>query len=126
MKPFVICLFVLFLFKCDSRELMNLGKDNNGQSVEVSLAREIVISLESNPSTGYTWTLAGIDSTILAQTQQDLFEPRSELVGSPGRQIFHFKAIARGETALRLHYQRPWEKDVAPADTFSIEIKVTK
>nr|HID14920.1 hypothetical protein [Anaerolineae bacterium] len=52
------------------------------------------------------------------------FEPQSDLAGAPGTQTIRFEAVGTGQTTLRLVYHRPWEEDVEPEETFSIQVVV--
>ena len=45
-------------------------------------------------------------------------------VGSGGAHEWVFRAVAAGTGAVGLAYRRPWEKDVAPAQTFSLTVAV--
>jgi Chagasin family peptidase inhibitor I42 len=45
-------------------------------------------------------------------------------VGSPGFQIFPFKASKPGESTLVLSYFRPFEKNTPPAKTFRLTLTV--
>jgi inhibitor of cysteine peptidase len=88
----------------------------------------LVITLEANPSTGYTWELADVNAEaegepIVRQTAAIEFEPHSTLLGAPGIQTLRFEAVAEGETTLRLVYRRPWELNVEPARTFSLQVR---
>lgn len=102
---------------------IRLGVQDEGGQVELKEGQVLVISLESNPSTGYGWEVEEADETILRQTGRIEFEPESHLLGAPGKQILRFEAVAAGQTTLRLVYRRPWEKDVKPARTFSLQVK---
>lgn len=86
----------------------------------------IVIRLESNPTTGYSWSLAEIPSDII-QKVSNIYEPlktSGNIVGSGGTEIWTFKAISKGNTTLTFQYARPWEKDVPPIKTETYQITV--
>lgn len=127
MKIFIVLVAVFIFTRCnDTSETLNLRKEDNGKQIKLSMNEEIVISLESNPTTGYNWTVANVDTNILEQTGKVEFEARSRKLGSPGKQIFRFRSTTAGKTALKLIYHRPWEKETAPLDTFLVEINVTE
>jgi len=48
------------------------------------------------------------------------------LVGQGGRERWVFKAVAPGETEIKLKYVRPWEKDAAPEKEAGFRIRVNK
>jgi C1A family cysteine protease/predicted secreted protein len=112
----------------DHGEVKLSAKDDNRQ-IELKEGQVLVVGLESNPSTGYTWEIEGAKETILRQTGKIVFEPESgppgapALLGAPGKQILRFEAVAAGQTTLRLVYRRPWEKGAKPAKTFSLQVQ---
>jgi len=95
----------------------------NGGQVFLQVGETLVVALASNPSTGYKWEIAEVDSMVLKLTKED-FKVDSDLVGAPGTQLFFFDALKIGQTSLQLVYHRPWETGVEPADTFSITVEV--
>ncbi|MBA7685524.1 hypothetical protein ES703_93949 [subsurface metagenome] len=109
-------------------EESNIGADDNGSQVELEQGRILVITLESNPSTGYRWEQVESQETILEQIGEAEFKPSDTggppLVGAGGWEIFRFKAISAGQMTLQLVYHRPWEEGVEPINTFSIEVIV--
>jgi len=121
-------LLLLFLIaKCHPPdEMLSLKIDHNGQQLTVSPNQEIFLTLEANPTTGYTWEVIAFDTTILKQIQDIQFKPQSQLLGAPGEQSLRFRAQHSGKTLLTLKYHRPWEKDSAPLKTYSVEIIVQK
>ena len=112
----------------DHGEVRLSAKDDSRQ-IELKEGQVLVISLESNPSTGYTWEIGGAKETILRQMGKIEFEPQSgplgapALLGAPGKQILRFEAVAAGQTTLRLVYRRPWEKGAKPAKTFYLQVQ---
>lgn len=96
----------------------------NGKTVVVAAGAPLVIALESNPSTGYSWRLSKNDAAVVKFLDQSAFPPARPVPGAPGRQLFKFKAIAPGTDSIELEYLRPWEKGVAPAKRFSISVTV--
>ena len=128
MKHTIVLILLLTLAACTlnpgSPAQMNLTQADNGRSVELSPGEVLVLSLESNPTTGYTWEIDKNDSAILQPLGEPGFTPESKAMGAPGQQVFRFKAAAHGQTSLTLIYHRSWEKDVPPAQTFSIEVVV--
>ena len=94
--------------------------------IEVKVGEKFVISLESNPTTGYQWQLAEpLNTSILELVGSEYKAPETKLVGAGGEERWTFKAVGEGETKIYLEYARPWEKDVAPAksETFSVIVR---
>ena len=103
---------------------VKLGANDNGRQIELKKGQPLVITLEGNPTTGYTWAAVELDEQILRQTGEVEFNPESDLVGAPGVQTLRFEAVAAGQTDLKLVYHRPWEEGVEPLATFSVRVVV--
>jgi len=104
-----------------------LTEKNNGDSLNLKINDVVEIRLESNPTTGYSWILSDkIDNTIVSITGPEFIQSKKdkELVGAGGYEIFTFKAISKGKTSIILNYERPWEEEVDPLETFKITISV--
>jgi inhibitor of cysteine peptidase len=73
------------------------------------------VTLESNRTTGYSWQVAEIDPTVLAQQGEAVYvQPPASTPGQGGSETFLFTAEDTGETTLQFAYQRPGETDVTP------------
>jgi inhibitor of cysteine peptidase len=103
---------------------MVLTEDDNSRSIELDSGQKLSISLEGNPTTGYTWEVESPDSGPLEQLGEPEFEASSEAIGAGGRITLHFQATSPGETSLRLVYHRPWEQGVPPEKTFEVKVSV--
>jgi inhibitor of cysteine peptidase len=97
---------------------------HNGSKVEVEAGGVLVVSLESNPTTGYMWEIEEIDDEILRQEGEVEYKAESDLVGAGGVETFRFKALTAGEGELKLVYRRPWEGGIEPLEIFSITVIV--
>ena len=112
----------------DHGEVRSSAADD-GRQIELNEGQVLVISLESNPSTGYMWEVEEADEAILHQMGKIEFESESYLLGAPillgapGKQIVRFEAVAAGWADLRLVYRRPWERGMKPAKTFSLQVQ---
>jgi inhibitor of cysteine peptidase len=109
--------------KAEASEVNLLGNDNGGQ-IELAKGQILVVTLESNPTTGYSWEVVSSEGSILRQVGEAEFNPQSDLIGAPGVEIFRFEAAGAGQTELKMVYHRPWEKDVEPLQTFSVQVTV--
>ncbi len=103
---------------------MQVDNSYNGSQVDLNVGQILVVSLESNPTTGYSWGVAEIDDEILQQEGEVEYKSESDLVGAGGVETFRFKALAVGEGELKLIYRRPWEEGIEPIEVFSIGVNV--
>jgi inhibitor of cysteine peptidase len=99
--------------------------DDNGKSIKVAHGARLIIVLPSTPGTGYSWKVDNSAGECLKPLAQPKYVPaRDAMPGEPGKEIFQFRAMKQGTGELKLDYLRPWEKNVAPAKTFSVTITV--
>jgi len=96
-----------------SREVGLSAKDNGGQ-VEVAVGQTLILTLESNPTTGYRWEVVEAQDAVLRQTGEAEFAVASELdpppsalgggCGAPG-DLFHpgYGALSRRDL-VKLSY----------------------
>jgi inhibitor of cysteine peptidase len=97
---------------------------------EVSVAVEdtFTVTLCSNPSTGFQWEAAKIsDSGVLEEVDHQFMPPGSEPPpppGTPGQEVWTFKALKAGESTLSIDYSRPWEGGEKGAWTFVLSVSV--
>ena len=86
--------------------------------VDVSMGDTFTISLEANPSTGYSWELTGpLDDKVVVELGSDHQPGEGTAVGVPGHQLFRSRRSGKGTATIGLQYVRPWETGVAPAKT---------
>jgi len=127
----IILLAVLFaLTGCSASNANEVaaGIAEDGKQVELRQGQVLVITLASNPTTGYSWAVAAVDATLLAQAGNPVYrgpeDQKTPLVGAGGSETFRFTASAAGSTTLRLEYRRPWEKDQPAAQTYTLQVVV--
>jgi inhibitor of cysteine peptidase len=88
----------------------------------------LVLTLESNPTTGFRWEVVEKKDAVLQLVGEAEFKVASELdpppPGTGDVEIFRFQAVEAGEAGLDLVYHRPCEEGVEPLETFSIQVVV--
>ena len=102
---------------------LNLTETQNGESFALRVGDPIVITLPENPSTGYRWSTASLDDSVLSQEGHD-FRPGGPGVGSGGTVVWRFRATHEGRTRLELKKVRSWETGQAPAAEFVVSLEV--
>jgi len=125
-KPLSLLILGVVLFlasACSPSKQANLTATDKDSQVEVKLGGKIIIGLDGNPSTGYTWEAKDLDSTMFEQVGDSVFSSsNSDLIGSGGTLTLTFKTLKAGTAALTLVYHRPWEVDIDPIDTFAVTV----
>jgi len=82
------------------------------------------ITLEGNPTTGYSWTYTLYTlspSAVMREVSNEYIANTSDkkTVGSGGKFVFTFEAIAAGEADIIFSYRRTWEENTAPEKTIT-------
>ena len=95
--------------------------DDPAGPIQVQARKTFSISLEGNPTTGYTWQ-ANVESHYLAVVGQT-FELNSEAVGAGGHEVFQFRARTKGTTEISFQCRRPWGGE--PRDTRNLQVVIT-
>jgi inhibitor of cysteine peptidase len=125
LSPVLILFMLVMAAACSPAKPVNLTATDKGSQVNIKVGEQIVIKLDSNPSTGYTWEANNLDKTMFEQVGDPTFSSSNPgLVGSGGTLTLTFKALKVGTASLALVYNRPWETGVDPIDTFDITVTV--
>ena len=95
-------------------------------TIQATVGKEFVITLNANATTGYEWQLANpIDDSLIGLVGSEYVPDKTGLVGSGGKSIWTFKAVRAGKTQVSFKYIRPWEKNTPPVKeaTYIVDIK---
>lgn len=111
-----------------------LKDSNNGKTITVEKGKDITVSLSSNASTGYKWSVVSTDRSFGYPTPMEgTYEGARENArdGRGGSQTFVWKTdspfLEPGSAvhAVTLEYRRPFESDATPAaKTFKFKVKI--
>jgi inhibitor of cysteine peptidase len=104
---------------------INADKSDDGRTIHLRVGDGVKVSLAENPTTGYKWEfLAKPEPICVVVSDAYVADTSGGRVGSGGVHNWDFRAVAKGTATVSLGYRRPWEKDVAPAQTFTLTIVV--
>jgi len=107
----------------DVRPPTFLNATDNNTAINVTTGEFLVVTLEGNPTTGYTWEATEpLDDLVLQQVGDIAFVPESNLIGAGGVQIATFEVVGAGDATIKMVYHRPWETEVEPVDTFTLNV----
>ena len=113
MRKIIIMSFSLLI----SITAVAMGKDDftdPSKSIAVTPAsRNIVLKIQSNPTTGYSWFLVYYDRDLLTPVNRTYVAPTSNLVGASGYELWNFKVsnkafVVPQVTHITLQQIRPW------------------
>ena len=99
------------------------------QELEVNVDDSFIVTLCSNPTTGFQWseTAQISDQTVLEQVDHKFVSPESEPPpppGTPGQEIWTFKALEEGTSTISMEYSQPWEGGEKGEWTFELTVVV--
>ena len=129
-RSFVASLVIFALAACaESPQLTGqarLGDQDNGRTITLKAGEIVEVCLESNPSTGYSWSLLTEPNKAIVTTVSQVMEGAAvPMPGAGGTDHWKFKAVAPGETGLVLVYKRGWEKLSEEDQRFTLTLKVS-
>jgi inhibitor of cysteine peptidase len=96
------------------------------QDVTLAVGNTLEVRLASNYSTPYRWgpnTKIG-DSGIIKQTSHVFEQPRSDMLGAPGTEVWTFTALKTGTTQISTGYASIVGRDAKPTCTYTVNVTV--
>lgn len=99
---------------------------DSGKTFTTATGGTLNLELKGNYTTGYSWNIVSCDEKIIKLTDSKYTPDSLQLAGTGGMQHFTFNIVGKGQTELKITYNRVWEKDVAPAETFTLKIDSKK
>jgi inhibitor of cysteine peptidase len=128
MKKLLVFFFVfgslLFMAGCADGKTMALTSADNGKTFNAVVGDKITVTLDGNPTTGFTWETEQLNIAQLQQIGEPEYTAASSLLGSAGTYVFTFTVVGPGEASLKLIYHRTWEEGVPPEQTFEVTVLV--
>jgi len=102
------------------------GQQARCTPIELKRGQTLILSLPSNPTTGFRWQLFGAAPSVLKTLGPQVYRVPEEagIVGSAGVSTWRFQSVQPGQGRLLLQYQRPWEQGVAPALIYDCAVHV--
>ena len=103
------------------------GQANIVQDTSVKMGNRVVVTLCSNPTTGFQWSeKAQIgDPRVLEQKSYKFVAPANTgMVGAPGNSVWTFEAMGTGTSTVYLEYSRNWQGGEKAVQTFKLNVSV--
>ena len=102
---------------------------NITQTLEVQAGETFEVKLCSNPTTGFKWSEDSqiSDTTALKQEAHVFVGSESEPPpppGTPGQEVWVFKALKQGTSEIYFEYSRPWEGGEKGEWTYTLNVIV--
>ncbi len=122
----VLLTLSVLLGACSQVEPIRVDERHEGRSLLLRTGQSLIVSLESNPSTGFGWYRVEPTEPILVMEGEPRFIPGegAELAGAPGRQELVFVGGRKGVTTLKLTYGRAWETPTPSTQHYLLQVTV--
>lgn len=104
-------------------QTFEFDESNNGATAEVNVGSEIKLTLDENPTTGYTWNMTITGLTVLDNAYVPS-DTSGTMVGSGGTHVWYLKANEEGTATISGIYMREWEKITGNETTFNMTVIV--
>ena len=89
-------------------------------------AQTMTLALDSNPTTGYTWTVTQDPELFSVGEEYKENSHEEGMVGVGGQQIFTLAPKGAGTTDVTFTYARPWEDPEADSTVVSYTVEVSE
>jgi inhibitor of cysteine peptidase len=101
-------------------------EDQSDCPQQLHVGQQLIVSLPSNPTTGYRWSIQDSAGGVLRSLGPEVYtsSDNGQLLGSGGQSTWRFQVFAPGSGRLRLTSQQPWEPEAEPAQVFDCSITV--
>lgn len=107
------------------------SKKHIAKEVDIVLPGSLLVSLPSNPSTGFQWSEnAEIgDKTVMSQYSHQYVAPPETggtpaPPGTPGKEVWTFKSLKNGTSTIYMEYSRPWQGGEKAVQTLKLNVTV--
>lgn len=104
--------------------MMTLDKRDFGRHLTLVPGEEVLVELDENATTGFSWTAEGYAADSLALADTRFIAPSTTAVGAAGKRHFRFQARAAGVSRLEFRLTCPWLAAAPPAETGILTITV--
>ena len=103
---------------------MKLTERDQGKTIIVHPGDTIVIQLDENPTTGFTWEIQEEDEHVLKRVNSEYTPPPEGTIGIGGVRLFTFEAKHVGTAQLELKYWRSFVGDSSIMQRYDITVRV--
>lgn len=97
-----------------------LDEGDNGSSIAAEKGQVIVINLDCNRTTGYSWRIMRNNDNVLEQ--MGINRTKGEEIGAGGTCTHSFRVLRRGSSDLKLGYKQWFNEGGKPERTFQVHV----
>ena len=103
-------------------ERFAFNETDDNKAVTLPAGSEIVISLDENPTTGYSWNVTS--SRGLSYVNDTFIPPKTDLVGAGGVHEWQYRAAEKGSAEFSAIYMQFWMNVTGSETTFSMTFTI--
>jgi len=106
-------------------EFMN--QQHVAKEVQITYPGSLLVTLGSNPTTGFQWPENAkiSEGTVLEQVEHSFIPSAAAgVVGAAGKDVWTFRSLKKGTSAIYFEYGRPWEGGEKAAWTITLTVVV--
>ena len=103
--------------------MLQFDEHSNGNTIELHVGEEFVITLRENPTTGFRWNPISSGEPACPLLDHS-FDSAGSTPGIAGSHSWHFQAVSEGSSRIKFAYRRSWEQDTPPAQSFTLDVNV--
>lgn len=102
-----------------------VGSEDNGGQISIPEGAILEVKLQQPGATGYSWEVVNLDQSRLQLIDSSSNPVKSgPVLGGPLLKKWHFRAVGKGRTELRLSLYRPWEGVDKAADNYVLMVQI--
>lgn len=117
---------VLTVTKTQSWQPRSYTVDGEGYSAQVVNGNELILDLDANPTTGYSWVITSVPEQFSSDYDNYIQDEAEEgMTGVGGTQEYHIIALNDGTGIMTLEYKQDW--DGGESDSiYELKLKISR
>ena len=117
---------VLTVAKTQSWQPRSYTVDGEGYSVQVVNGNELLLDLDTNPTTGYSWAITSAPEQFASDYDNYIQDEAEEgMTGVGGTQEYHIIALNDGTGIMTLEYKQDWDGGESDG-TYELKLKISR
>lgn len=123
---FMFLITISMLICCNNNvsfyKSVRIGAESDNSTINLNTFDTLVISLSSNQTTGYSWQIVKIDTSMVKEIKRNYQENQPVTPGSGGTDNIFLWLVSAGNTEIKMNYSN---YDNTIADSFFVHLNVT-
>ena len=103
---------------------MKLTEHDQGKTITIYQGDTVVIELDENPTTGFTWAIHKANEQVLKLINSEYMPAPGGTIGIGGVRVFTFEAKHVGTAQIELKYWRSFAGDSSIMRRYDITVHV--